>query len=100
MVELLKRLNEEGNTIVLITHDMSVANEAKRVIRISDGKIIDDRMNGNARADGLNGNARADGLNGNAKADGLNGNAGTDGLNGKEKNLQLNEREPRDKGGN
>lgn len=34
----LKQLNEEGNTIVMITHDNSIAMEAKRVIRIADGK--------------------------------------------------------------
>ena len=35
----LKKLNEEGNTIVMITHDSSIALEAKRVVRIHDGKI-------------------------------------------------------------
>lgn len=38
----LKQLNEEGNTIVLITHDSSIALEAKRVIKIHDGKIVFD----------------------------------------------------------
>lgn len=42
ILEFLQRLNEEGNTIVLITHDMSVAEKAKRIIRISDGKIVED----------------------------------------------------------
>lgn len=36
----LKQLNTEGNTVVLITHDNSVAEEAKRVIRLQDGKIV------------------------------------------------------------
>lgn len=40
---LLKKLNEEGNTIVLITHDNGIAEQAKRVVRIQDGKIIEDR---------------------------------------------------------
>lgn len=39
VLDFLKRLNEEGNTIVMITHDNSIALEAKRVIRIHDGKI-------------------------------------------------------------
>ena len=34
-----KKLHEEGNTIIMITHDNSIAMEAKRVIRIHDGKI-------------------------------------------------------------
>ncbi|HML37080.1 MAG TPA: ABC transporter ATP-binding protein [Bacillota bacterium] len=46
ILEFLQRLNEEGNTIVLITHDMSVAEKAKRIIRISDGKIVEDSGHG------------------------------------------------------
>lgn len=39
VLDFLKQLNEEGNTIVMITHDGSIALEAKRVVRIHDGKI-------------------------------------------------------------
>ena len=39
VLDFLKQLNEEGNTIVMITHDNSIAVEAKRVVRIHDGKI-------------------------------------------------------------
>lgn len=39
---LLHNLHEEGNTIVLITHDNHVAMEASRQVQISDGKIIKD----------------------------------------------------------
>lgn len=39
VLDFLKRLNEEGNTIVMITHDSSIALEAKRVVKIHDGKI-------------------------------------------------------------
>lgn len=39
---LLHNLHEEGNTIVLITHDNNVAIEAPRQVQISDGKIIKD----------------------------------------------------------
>ena len=42
MLDLLKQLNEEGNTIVLITHDNSIALEAKRVVKILDGKVLFD----------------------------------------------------------
>ena len=35
----MKELNREGNTIVMITHDRSIAMEARRVVRIHDGKI-------------------------------------------------------------
>ena len=36
---LLQELNEDGQTIVLITHDNSMALEAKKIVRISDGKL-------------------------------------------------------------
>ena len=39
VLDFLKQLNKEGNTIVMITHDNSIAVEAKRVVRIHDGKI-------------------------------------------------------------
>ena len=39
VLDFLKELNNEGNTIVMITHDSSIALEAKRVVRIHDGKI-------------------------------------------------------------
>ena len=38
----LKKLHREGNTIVLITHDNTIAAQAERVIRIHDGRIIYD----------------------------------------------------------
>ena len=42
VLNFLKQLNKEGNTIVMITHDNSIAMEAKRVARIADGhKIFD-----------------------------------------------------------
>lgn len=39
VLDFLKELNQEGNTIVIITHDSSIALEAERVVRIKDGKI-------------------------------------------------------------
>jgi putative ABC transport system ATP-binding protein len=39
---LLQALNREGNTIVLITHDASIAAQAQRIIRLADGKVIFD----------------------------------------------------------
>ncbi|MCC8169528.1 MAG: ABC transporter ATP-binding protein [Oscillospiraceae bacterium] len=38
----LQQLNSEGNTIILITHDNSIAATAKRIIRITDGHIVYD----------------------------------------------------------
>ena len=42
VLNFLKQLNDEGNTIVMITHDNSIAMEARRVVRIADGKITFD----------------------------------------------------------
>ncbi len=42
VLEFLRKLNEEGNTIVMITHDNSIAVTAKRIIRLHDGKIVYD----------------------------------------------------------
>lgn len=42
VLNLLIQLNKEGNTIILITHDNSIAIEAKRVIQISDGTVVFD----------------------------------------------------------
>lgn len=39
VLHFLKQLNEEGNTIVMITHDSSIAQKACRVVQIHDGKI-------------------------------------------------------------
>ena len=42
LMALLEKLNQEGRTIILITHDEQVARHAKRVIRLRDGQVIED----------------------------------------------------------
>ena len=42
VLDFLRQLNDEGNTIVMITHDNTIAMEARRVVRIADGKVIFD----------------------------------------------------------
>jgi putative ABC transport system ATP-binding protein len=42
VLAFLQALNREGNTIVLITHDNSIAVKAQRIIRLADGKILYD----------------------------------------------------------
>ncbi len=42
VIEFLQGLHKKGNTIVLITHDNSIAAKAERVIRLSDGKVVFD----------------------------------------------------------
>ncbi|MFF2046342.1 MacB family efflux pump subunit [Stenotrophomonas bentonitica] len=45
---ILGELHAEGHTIIIVTHDMSVAEHAQRIIEIRDGEIIADRTNPNA----------------------------------------------------
>lgn len=42
VMTFLRNLHKEGNTIVLITHDNSIAAQAKRIVRITDGRIVYD----------------------------------------------------------
>jgi len=42
VIELLQELNREGHTIVLITHDNSIAMSANRIIRLQDGRVTYD----------------------------------------------------------
>ena len=41
VIDILKRLNEDGKTIIIITHDLSVAKQAKRIIHVRDGQIYE-----------------------------------------------------------
>ncbi len=45
VMKILHELHEEGRTVILITHDNDIANEAQRVIRIQDGQIVSDVLN-------------------------------------------------------
>ena len=46
IMRMLKELHAQGSTIILITHDNDIAMQAKRVVRIQDGQITEDRMVG------------------------------------------------------
>lgn len=45
VLRILDELHEEGRTIIIVTHDMNVAARADRIIEISDGVILSDRLN-------------------------------------------------------
>ena len=42
IMDVLKKLNEEGRTVILITHDATIASRAKRIVKIVDGRIVAD----------------------------------------------------------
>jgi putative ABC transport system ATP-binding protein len=48
VLEVIRRINDDGGTVVLITHEPDVAARAKRIVRISDGHVVEDR-----RTDGI-----------------------------------------------
>ena len=43
VLEFLRQLNDEGSTIILITHDNGIVATARRIIRLADGKVVEDR---------------------------------------------------------
>jgi len=44
IMEILQKLNEVGNTIILVTHETYTAEHAKRIINIRDGLIVEDKV--------------------------------------------------------
>lgn len=53
IMDLFQRLHEEqGQTVILVTHDSHVAKHTKRIIKLSDGKIVSDEVNKNPIAAG------------------------------------------------
>ena len=39
VMDILKKLNENGKTILIVTHDMKVASYCRRIVRIQDGRV-------------------------------------------------------------
>ncbi len=46
ILNLLEELNREGKTVIMVTHEKELAGRARRVITLSDGKIVSDKGNG------------------------------------------------------
>lgn len=49
IMALFTQLNNEGSTVIVITHEMDIAEHAKRILRFGDGEIIEDRRKGSER---------------------------------------------------
>ena len=49
IITLFQKLNKEGRTIVLVTHELDIAEHAKRIIKVSDGRIVSDELNNSPR---------------------------------------------------
>jgi len=43
-MKILQKLNEEGKTIILVTHETFTAEHAKRIIQVKDGGIVSDNL--------------------------------------------------------
>jgi len=46
IIQIFCQLNREGITIVMVTHEMDIAAQAKRIVRLLDGQIIEDKQTG------------------------------------------------------
>lgn len=53
IMQMLHELHDEGNTIVVITHDLGIAKQAKRIVTIRDGLIVSDVDNSDGRKEAV-----------------------------------------------
>jgi putative ABC transport system ATP-binding protein len=48
-MDLLARLNDQGKTIIMVTHEEDIAEHAHRIIRMKDGQVLEDWVNESPR---------------------------------------------------
>jgi putative ABC transport system ATP-binding protein len=46
IIAIFCQLNRDGITIVMVTHEMDIAAQAKRIVRLLDGQIVEDKQTG------------------------------------------------------
>jgi putative ABC transport system ATP-binding protein len=51
IIKIFCQLNRDGITIVLVTHEMDIAAQAKRIVRLLDGQIVEDKLTGSKTCD-------------------------------------------------
>jgi putative ABC transport system ATP-binding protein len=51
IIAIFCQLNREGITIVMVTHEMNIAGQLKRIVRLLDGQIVEDRLTGTKTCD-------------------------------------------------
>jgi len=51
IMQIFCQLNRDGITIVMVTHEMDIAAQAKRIVRLLDGQIIEDKLTGSTTCD-------------------------------------------------
>jgi putative ABC transport system ATP-binding protein len=49
-MEFLQQLNDEGKTILIVTHEEDIAEMCKRIVRLKDGLIMEDKIVKQVRA--------------------------------------------------
>lgn len=42
-MDLIQKINEEGNTILVVTHEEDIAKMCKRIVKLKDGVIVEDK---------------------------------------------------------
>lgn len=62
VMRLLRELHAEGSTVILITHDDNIAASADRVVRIMDGKIVDDSVQSHSAPEAITGAGKGAGV--------------------------------------
>jgi putative ABC transport system ATP-binding protein len=45
IIDLFHHLNEQGVTVIIVTHDPGIASQTRRIVLMRDGKILEDRLN-------------------------------------------------------
>ncbi len=59
VMELIQKINDDGKTILIVTHEDDIAHMTKRIVNLKDGKIIDDSIVTQVRADDARRKAQA-----------------------------------------